>query len=389
MSMNLYAANRQWATRPADERFFNLQEMRDACHNYSRQARQSVVMMNSLRIESDEQENLAIVGPTNTPATLTHWSFGQMCSRVGAPSDYLRSLPAPVAAQCLSTGLQRIDKRDAESNVLFHQNGSLVCRAFTSDAYSRIWNWQVCDELLQLGGNWRVPPARPAFCGQPGSRPATEADVLERRTSGGGLSINVGDMIAPAGLYASDHDCFAFMVDETRVIEDGTDGGLARGFFVSNSEVGAAAFKVTRFLYRHVCGNHIVWDAKNVEELRVIHTGRNNYRFGYRLRGELHKYRNESTDREAGFINAAKNKEIGHTKDDVIDVLFKAKVLPKKILETAYDHAVQESDLRPGVSPRTAWGFAQGITHLSQQSEYADRRMELDRAAGKVLSIAF
>ena len=28
--------------------------------------------------------------------------------------------------------------------------------------------------------------------------------------------------------------------------------------------VAAASLRVTRFYYRHVCGNHIVWDASNV-----------------------------------------------------------------------------------------------------------------------------
>ena len=52
----------------------------------------------------------------------------------------------------------------------------------------------------------------------PAARPATEADVLEDRDGGGGLSINISDMIAPAGLYASDRDMFAFLINERGVI---------------------------------------------------------------------------------------------------------------------------------------------------------------------------
>ena len=77
-------------------------------------------------------------------------------------------------------------------------------------------------------------------------------------------------MIAPAGLYASDHDCFAFMVNESVTVDDGSDGGLCRGFFVSNSEVGAASLKFTS-LYRSVCGNHIVWGAKQAQERHCPH----------------------------------------------------------------------------------------------------------------------
>ena len=49
-----------------------------------------------------------------------------------------------------------------------------------------------------------------------GIRIATEADVL--RGAGFGLSIRVGDKIAPAGLYASDHDMFVFMVNNDKRI---------------------------------------------------------------------------------------------------------------------------------------------------------------------------
>ncbi len=83
-----------------------------------------------------------------------------------------------------------------------------------------------------------VPPARPAFPDQPGTRPATEDDVLAVKDF---LSINVGDPVAPAGLYASNHDMFAFLINEENRIDDGSDSGLSRGVFFENSEVGAKA----------------------------------------------------------------------------------------------------------------------------------------------------
>jgi hypothetical protein len=74
-------------------------------------------------------------------------------------------------------------------------------------------------ELPETG--WRVPPARLAQGDDRQARPATASDVLDDREGGGGLSINLGDMIAPAGLYASDRDMFVFMVNEKNPIEDG------------------------------------------------------------------------------------------------------------------------------------------------------------------------
>lgn len=390
MALNLFQASKQWATRPDDERFWTLREMYEQCRGYAGLARQATVNVNALQVSASDAGDLQLSGDEGRPAKFTHWAFGQLCSRVGAPAGYLRELPAPMAASCLDYGLRRIGSDGAaESKVLFHANGDLVCRSFTSDDYARIWNWEVIERLLQLAAlGWRVPPARPARENQNGARPATEADILPNQGDFG-LRVKVGDVIAPAGLYASDHDMFAFLVNESARIDDGSPCGLARGVFVTNSEVGAASLKVTRFLYRHVCGNHIVWDAKDVKELRIVHRGRNDHRFGFQMEAELRMYAEESASDDEARVKSAKRCSLGGNKDEVIDKLFGLRILPRKRLEQAYDYAEREADQRLDVSPRSAWGFAQGITAMSQKEAYADARVELDRAAGKVLSIAF
>lgn len=85
----------------------------------------------------------------------------------------------------------------------------------------------------------------------------------------------------------------------------------------------------------------------------------------------------------------AKRCLLGDTKEEVLDRLFGARVLPRKSLEAAYDYAIEEADTHSAGSPKTAWGFAQGLTRLSQDSPFADKRAEIDRAAGKVLEMAF
>lgn len=390
MSLNLFAASRQWSTRPADERFWNLEEMHAACRSYRDSARTATVRTNQLRCEVGGEDGGEVVlqGPAGQPAKLTHWSFGQLANRVGAPADYLRSLPAELAARNLTHGLQRSGD-DSEAKALFHANGSLICRCLTSDKYTRIFNHEVVERLLPLTGQgWRVPPARPAMENQPGARKATKEDLLEGE-EGFGLSVKEGDMIAPAGLYASDHDMFAFMVNEGRRIEDGSDGGLSRGFFITNSEVGAASLKVTTFLYRHVCGNHIVWGAKGVSEIRIVHRGAADRKFSRQMAVELRKYSDASANDDELRIEAAKRFTIGATKDEVLDSLFAKKILPRKSLEQAYDFAVEQEQETAAGSPKTVWGITQGITRLSQEERFADRRAEIDRAAGKVLEMAF
>ena len=211
MSLNLFAASNQWSTRPADQRFWSLNEMFDAADAYRQLAVSKTVAMRSLRCVPHEGGNLFLAGPAGNPASLTHWAFGQLANRVNAPAEYLRQLPAELAATNINHGLAAADA-DQQASILLHRNGSLVCRSLTSEKYSRIYNADVIERLLPLSEfGWRVPPARPAFHNQPGARPATEADLLADREFG--LSVKVGDMIAPAGLYASDHDCFVFMVN--------------------------------------------------------------------------------------------------------------------------------------------------------------------------------
>src|SRR5262249_38061834 len=139
-----------------------------------------------------------------------------------------------------------------------------------------------------------------------------------------GLGIKPGDPIAPAGIYASDHDMFAFLVNEEYRIDDGSDGGLSRGFFVQNSEVGASALRVTFFHYRHVCGNHIVWDASNVIEVAVRHVGDVAGRFHVELAGAVGKYLAASADDETERVRRARSFTLGATKDEVLDAVFKA-----------------------------------------------------------------
>ena len=42
----------------------------------------------------------------------THWAFGQLSSEVGAPAQYLRTLPPPLAASCLAHGLASRETAD-------------------------------------------------------------------------------------------------------------------------------------------------------------------------------------------------------------------------------------------------------------------------------------
>ena len=230
-----YEASNQWANRPDDERFSSLDEMQAACEQYKQSARQASVDVSALRVEVSGSD-LLLVGNQRTPATVTNYSFKQLSRYAGAPPAYLARLPATLAAQNINHGLKRASVDD-KATLLLQARSTLEVRAITSESYDRVWNADVL-RALRINGvldTWRVPPARPVRSGQKGTRIATEADIL-RNQGDFGLSVKVGDLIAPAGLYASDHDMFVFMVNEVDPVFDGQKF-LQKGFFLQNSEV--------------------------------------------------------------------------------------------------------------------------------------------------------
>ncbi len=382
--MELFHASNQWSTRPADQRFASIQQLHDACKAYYRTAKENKVPVSVIRTEAING-NVQLVGRAGNPAMLTHWSFGQLAARISAPANYLRDLPATLACQNLNHGLAKLPN-DYTANLLFHSNGSLLLRAFTSDEYARIWNWEVAERLLALEQQgWK--PAVPTFSWSGG-----EVGGCIMCASSGQSNVAVCGYCQGTGkvlpaLYASDHDMFAFVVNENAVIrEPGNESGLRRGVIVQNSEVGASALKLTRFLFRDICSNFIIWGASQVLEIKVRHIGNARDRWhGYNA--ELRRYLNQGAEQDEAKISAARTVKIGDTKEQVLDRLFgmKSVLLSRKILEAGYDAVNREQD----GDPNTVWGIVQGLTRHSQTLPYADARAAVDTAAGKLMEANF
>src|SRR5690349_17495097 len=98
----------EWFSRPADERYLSLSELFAAVRGRAERSRTRTAESAAIRVEAsrDNAERLAlIVRGADVPLVPTHWSFGQLTTMVGAPSAYLRQLPAPLAAINLQCGL--------------------------------------------------------------------------------------------------------------------------------------------------------------------------------------------------------------------------------------------------------------------------------------------
>lgn len=354
MTANLYDAFRQWAFRPADERFSSLDAMLDFAHYQKAHAREQQRNLTSLQLTAYDSDDIHLNG-SSEPAALSHWSFGQLATMVRAPASYLRELPADLARDCLAYGLQRSEGScKLLTRGVNNGNGGAhrTAAAFTGPNYGRIWDADVLDHLKKAiqGSAWRTPPAR------------------ESQGS------------SNAGLYASDHDMFVFLVNEEHRIRVG-NAELARGFFCSNSETGAATLGLTTFLYNYVCGNHIVWGAEDVRELKIVHRVHAPERFHSEALPTLNAFAASSayTDTLRHTVERAHNQPVGKDLDETT-AWFKAKPFTNREVANAWQAAIDQ-----GEDATTLWGMVQGLTAVARDLPHIDKRVNLERRAGALL----
>jgi hypothetical protein len=359
MSIVLTKANRQWESRPADERFGSLDAMDKAARAFKSSAVVEEIKAKALRAVATSNDNLILQADGIGEAVMNNWSFSQLAGRASAPTAYLKTLPAQLAADCLNVGLEREHRGESgeKSVQLLHGQGRV--RAITSDKYSRIWNADITGRLLELEARGPWQPAPAAF---DGSR----------------------------GLYLGDRDMFAFLVDnERRIFETGPGGGLSRGFFCWNSEVGDASFGIMTFLYEYVCGNHRVWGVQDVAEAKVIHIGKDQSGKAFDMMAvEVKKYAEASASEDELKVERCRRHVLGAKKEDVLDAIFKLKVqgITKTLAGEAYDLAEKRVDWYG--APNTIWGYAGGLTEIARDLPNASDRHAIDCAAARIMEMA-
>lgn len=386
--MDIMKASAEWATRPADESFFTLADARVKAAEHKASSVEFERPWSDLRVEASGPA-VALVGKAGVPAALTHYAFGQLAAKASFPAEPLRRLPATLACQVLNHQIKATIAQDATAAMMAHKNGALRVQCVTSEKYARYWNADLLDllddRLTPMG--WRTPPARPSPSREadPRIRPATEQDVIDWGTLGGGAAIKVGDQIGPAGVYASDHDCFVLLTLPGRSLE--VPGAVLNKFLLLwNSEVGDRALGGMTGYLDMVCGNHILWGARNVSEFSIRHVGEVEQRFG-QVSFDLRRYADDSVSEDQAKIVMAQNTILGGSKADVLEALLginakKRLGLSQTIMESAYDAA--ERTPRYG-NPRAVWGIVNGLTEVSQALPYQEDRVKVDRAAGRLM----
>lgn len=363
--------SRQWATRTNDERYLDLPSMFGVMqHNRSR-SRSAVVSSRSLTFTpapADEMRGLTVTGKAGVPFAPTHWAFNQLCQRSGTPAGFLATLPAPMAADVLNYKFRFGREVEDVGLYLKQDEDRREVMAATGPNYGRIHNADIVEMLIDrvgdgVTGDWRVP----FEFGQ-------DRGVTKQNTT----------------LYASDRDMFVFLADEVNRVtipnrRDGKSGTLARGFAVSQSEVGAGSLKVFLWLFDYACMNRILWGVYDFKKISIRHTAGAPDRYLSEVLPAINDLRNASAGPIEETLKAAQARKV---EGDLSDFLKARKFTGAEITGMKEAFALDEGrPLETKKGDATLWDAVTGLTAYARAIPFADERSNLEARAGALLDL--
>jgi hypothetical protein len=368
----------QWWSRPADQRFTSLTELRDFALREWKGSRAQTYDAKDLELWApenpaslDDTKDLRILLPDGQGsfAKPTHWSFGQACSLLEAPASFLRELPSQIVADVLG---YRLAKHRSEMVKVYHRtDGTAELRAITGPDYGRVPDFEVVEAIMRVAGNgtgdthWKVPGTMQIGSGwYDPNTPITKENTT---------------------LYASDRDLFTFLVDDKNPIEvgklkNGDPDLMFRGFMVWNSEVGAKSIGVATMYLRAVCCNRILWGVEGYEEIVMRHSKRAPDRFINEAAPALEQFAMGNSMKLVEGVKAAKEAIVAKTEDEGLAFLQARKF--SKARAKAILAAVEQEEGAPASS---VWDMAQGITAVARTIEHQDIRVDMEKTAKALL----
>ncbi len=363
----------EWFSRPDDERYLSLSALHDAVLQRAQRATARNVETREIRVEArrDDPDSMTLLLPgRDEPVAPTHWSFGQLCSLVGAPAGYLRQLPAPLAGINMQHGLQQ--HRGELIKTLEADDGRIELRAATGPDYGRIWDYELVAAVMKIAGNgtgdtrWKIP------------------GMLDWSTMMHNPFVEVTK--DSTTLYASDRDVFLFLVDDAHPIEagrlpNGDPDLFFRGFYCWNSEVGSKTLGMASFYLRAVCMNRNIWGAEGFEEISIRHSKFAANRFAHEAAPALESFAKSSSAPFVNGIMTARQAIVARKDEDRQTFLRKhgfSKSDTQKVIST-----VLAEEGRP---PESIFDFVQGLTAVARTKTHQDARLELEGKAAKLLA---
>jgi len=365
----------EWFSRPSDERYLSLSDLFAAVRGRTECSRTRTIESAAIRMQADrdDAERLLLAMPgSDNPVAMTHWSFSQLATLVGAPAAYLRLLPAPLAGINLQYGLTA--HRAEQVKTLEIESGRVELRAVTGPDYGRIYAHELVSAVQRIAGDgvgdtrWKVP------------------GVLD--WSAGIYNPTVLVTEETTTLYASDRDVFLFLVDDLNPIEagrlpDGSPDLFFRGFYCWNSEVGAKTLGIASFYLRAVCQNRNLWGVEDFEEITIRHSKYAAARFAHEAAPALARFANSSPLPFVNGVKAARKRIVARDDDDRTEFLRKrgfSKAETAKIIQTVLTEE--------GRKPESVFDFVQGITAVARGKTHQDARLDFEGRAKKLFERA-
>lgn len=350
--------NREWATRPADEKYLTI----PAAHKKAQADRaasfQGTIGTHEFEVKP-KGEDLVLLA-LGASLSMNNWSAGQLAALSGIPLSLAAQQPAELAARNFNWGLRA--RESDKVQLLVTKDADLQVRAMTGPTYGRIWDDEVLGAMVdQFGdgvtGTWRVPGIR-----------------------GKALKENTPETTT---IFYGQRGPFVFLADEENRIEvkqrrDGKPGTLARGFYITNSQVGAGKLRIGLYLYDFLCENRIIWGMEQFQEIAIRHSAMAPSRWLTDAMPQIKAFASASAKPMEAQIKAAQQHMLG-SGDQVADFLNRRFTKTQTINMQAV-HIEEE-----GRPVSTRWDAVTAATAYAKSIPWQDERFAIERKAGELL----
>jgi hypothetical protein len=381
-------AHRIWAKPRIEHKYWSVRDAHNRAISREKQMKEYDLLLSDLSVTVPCAGGFGLRLPSGRDLALTAFAFDKLSEIAEIPADFARSLPAPLVRDLFAERLPSRSGSDLRQIYVRAKGDDLIVRDFAGVAYERTpmaRSMGALSALLDQG--WVHPPGRP-IASDPRTRPATEADVLDWARHSNGLSIKVGDSIAPCAVYMDDREAHVVMLRQGSEIDIG--GNVTHECLIANFS-DLATGKGARLIYGRmtgVCGNLILDGWSEIGRMSLAHRPGVNVRLDQALE---HVAKPIDPSKMIEAIEISRKRVLAEKIEDVTDAAFSAlRRLPwaasigKKMIEAGVSAAVKGED-RYG-DPRTLWALHNGLTEISQ-TRPMEQRLKIDAAASRLLTI--
>jgi hypothetical protein len=322
----------------------------------SKSKRDFVADTRKLRLEEDGTFTVGEIGRSFKPTKLC---LEQVAGRTGIPAKYAERMRTEAPALLSRNVNHWFDANPEKRLVRTLDNGGKVARAFLSERYRPLDNYDLAEVIL--------PKLSASGC------VVKSCEMTERR--------------------------FYIQAVTERVSGEVKKGDVVQaGIVITNSEVGCGAIKIEPLIYRLACLNGMI----SASSLRKNHVGRAGEgsvdgddsfeMFSDKTRqlddkafwakvcdvtdASLSQLRFDET---VAKLRLAADKQVGNPVD-AVEVVTRKLELTEGESKSVLTHLASGSDL-------SLWGLANAVTRTAEDSDDYDRAIELERAGSYVLEL--